>query len=155
VQATIDDGSGYQHYTSPSLVRPTFHVISFTSAFFIIIIFTSPFLSLCSLLTEKPLSQQNISIPSRLCPRTTCQTFRNNINSLLHSVSQPGCPTPFFLCSITYSIFGARPFPLFASSSLLVTSEQFALSRMTFLLNINGFSFFKLRSVHQRKVTKI
>jgi hypothetical protein len=133
-------------------------MISFTSAFFFLIFFfyfhfTFPFSLLPS--HRKPLSQQNISIPSRLCPRMTCQTFRNNINSLLHSVCQPCCPTPCFLCSITYSIFGARPFPLFASSSLLVTSEQFALSRMTFLLNITCASFFKLRSVHQRKVTKM
>ena len=76
---------------------------------------------------------------SRLCLRMTRQSFPNNINSLLHSVCQSCCSLPrFFVLQLTVSLGRDHP-PLFASSSSLVTSEQFALSRMTFLSNGNAF----------------
>jgi hypothetical protein len=100
VQATIDDGSGYQHYTSPSLVRPTFHGFPLLLLFYYYFHFTFSFPLLP--FHRKPLSQQHISIQSRLCPRMTRQTFRNNIKSLLHSVCQPCCPHSLF--SLFYNL---------------------------------------------------
>lgn len=94
VRATIDDGSGYQHYTSPSLVRPTFHVISFTSAVFII--FISPFPSLCSLLTENP------SVNKTFLSRAVCAPERHVRRFVIIS-------THFF----TLSVNPAAPLPVF------------------------------------------